>query len=215
VIPTGSISIDGALAYSPTVGPFRKNVSELLKEGFMTESPSSLWRTAYVSAIFETDPAKMTLKIADARAAIAERLNSPVEIGKLEHEAIEVARQRLATMKARPVEVVKLALSTGDTPASFGPYYPAVPFSSPLGEANAKIRFARRGSLASPSPQVVRVKSHAKNVGRDESELRCPHMRVPQLTLTIDGDPDRCVPKSLVLKRSFQTSKLTRIIHAP
>jgi hypothetical protein len=92
-------------------------VSELLKEGFMTESPSSLWRTAYVSAIFETDPAKMTLKIANACAAIVERLNSPVEIGKLEHEAIEVARQRLATMKARPVEVVKLALSTGDTPA--------------------------------------------------------------------------------------------------
>ena len=97
-------------------------MSELLKEGFMTESPSSLWRTAYVSAIFETDPAKMTLKIAHARAAIAERLNSPTEIGKPEHEGIEAARQRLDTLKARRVEaeqagVVKLAASTGDTPS--------------------------------------------------------------------------------------------------
>jgi hypothetical protein len=83
----------------------------------MIESLSSLWRTAYVCAIFETDPAKMTLKIADARAAIAERLNSPVEIGKLEHEGIEAARERLATLKAMPVEVVKLALTTGDTTA--------------------------------------------------------------------------------------------------
>jgi hypothetical protein len=45
-----------------------------------------------VSAIFETDPAKMTLKIADARAAITERLNSSIEIGRFEHEGIEVAR---------------------------------------------------------------------------------------------------------------------------
>jgi hypothetical protein len=97
-------------------------VSELLKEGFMTESLSSLWRTAYVSAIFETDLAKMTLKIADARAAITERLYSPIEISKFEHEGIEAARQRLATLKAQRfeaerVEVVRLAVSTGDTPS--------------------------------------------------------------------------------------------------
>jgi hypothetical protein len=81
------------------------------------EIPSSIWRTAYISALFEADSAKVTLKILDARAAIAERLNSPVEIGKLEHEGIEAARERLATMNAKPVEVVKLALSTGDTPS--------------------------------------------------------------------------------------------------
>jgi hypothetical protein len=94
--------------------PFRKKVSELLKEGFMTECLSSLWRTAYVSAIFETNPAKMTLKIADARAAITERLNSPIEISKFEHEGMEAARQRLATLKAQRVQaervgVIKLA----------------------------------------------------------------------------------------------------------
>jgi hypothetical protein len=59
----------------------------------------------------------MALRIADARAAITERLNSPIEISKLEHEAIEAARQGLATLKAKPVKPVALAPTTGDTPA--------------------------------------------------------------------------------------------------
>ena len=83
----------------------------------MSDISSSVWRTAYFSAIFETDPAKLTLNIADARAAITERLNSPIEISRLEHEAIEAARLKLATLKAKPVEVVKLALVAGDTPS--------------------------------------------------------------------------------------------------
>jgi len=82
----------------------------------MADLASSVWRTAYISAIFETDPAKLTLTIADARVAITERLNSPIEISRLEHEAIEAARLKLATLQAEPVEVVKLALATGDTP---------------------------------------------------------------------------------------------------
>jgi hypothetical protein len=82
----------------------------------VSDTTSSVWRTAYFSAIFETDPAKLTLNIADARAAITERLNSPIEISSLEHEAIEAARLKLATLKAKPVEVVKLALVAGDTP---------------------------------------------------------------------------------------------------
>jgi hypothetical protein len=68
-----------------------------------------------VSAIFETDNARMALRIADARAAITERLNSLIEIGRLEHEAIESARERLDTLKAKPVEI-KLAPVAGDTP---------------------------------------------------------------------------------------------------
>jgi hypothetical protein len=72
----------------------------------MADLASSVWRTAYFSAIFETDPAKLTLNIADARAAITERLNSPIEITRLEHEAIDAARERLATLKAKPVEIV-------------------------------------------------------------------------------------------------------------
>jgi hypothetical protein len=69
-----------------------------------------------LSAIFETDPDTLTRAIADARAAIIERLNSPIEISRLENEAIEAARLKLATLKAKPVEVVKLALVAGDTP---------------------------------------------------------------------------------------------------
>ncbi len=72
----------------------------------MGDTSSSLWRTAYVAAIFETDPAKLTLNIADARAAITERLNSPIEISRLEHEAIEAARQGLAALKAKPVDAI-------------------------------------------------------------------------------------------------------------
>jgi hypothetical protein len=82
----------------------------------MSDTSSSPWRTAYVNAIFETDDARMVLKVADARAAITERLNNPIEISKLEYEAIEAARQGLATMNAKPVEVVKLAPTTGDSP---------------------------------------------------------------------------------------------------
>jgi hypothetical protein len=80
----------------------------------VSDISSSVWRTAYFSALFETDPAKLPVTIADARAAITERLNSPIEISRLEHEAIEAARQRLDTLKAKPVEVVKLALVAGD-----------------------------------------------------------------------------------------------------
>jgi hypothetical protein len=72
----------------------------------MGDCSSSPWRTAYVAAIFEKDPAKLTLNIADARAAITERLNGPIEISRLEHEAIEAARQGLAALKAKPVDAV-------------------------------------------------------------------------------------------------------------
>lgn len=83
----------------------------------MTDISSSVWRTAYFSALFQTDASTMTLKIADARAAITERLNSPIEIGRLEHEAIEGARLKLASLKVANVEVVKLVPLTGDRPS--------------------------------------------------------------------------------------------------
>jgi hypothetical protein len=82
----------------------------------MTDLASSAWRNAYFSALFETDPARMPLKIAEARAAIAERLNNPTEIAKLEREAIEAAQQKLTTLKVVRVDVVELPVTTGDTP---------------------------------------------------------------------------------------------------
>jgi hypothetical protein len=50
------------------------------------------------------------------RAPITDGLNSPIEIGRFEHESIESARERLATLKAKPVEVVKLALVSQANP---------------------------------------------------------------------------------------------------
>jgi hypothetical protein len=91
------VSIVRTQAYSHAVPP---------KVGFMSDTSSSPWRTAYVAAIFETEPIKMALRVADARAAITERLNGPIEISRLEHEAIEAARQGLATLKAKPVDAV-------------------------------------------------------------------------------------------------------------
>ena len=67
----------------------------------MSDISSSVWRTAYFSAIFETDPAKLTLNIAGARAASTGRLNSPIEISRLEHEAIEAARLKTRHSKTQ------------------------------------------------------------------------------------------------------------------
>jgi hypothetical protein len=77
---------------------------------------SSAWRTAYVAAILESDAARMAARISDARAAINERLNnSLVEITAHEHEALDAAVEKLATLKVQYVEVIKLAAPTGDT----------------------------------------------------------------------------------------------------
>ena len=86
----------------------------------MVDCSSSLWRMAYVAAIFETDPAKRTLNMCKCacRQISAEKYleTAPLRLGGFEHEAIEAAQLRLATLKAQPVEVVKLALVAGNTP---------------------------------------------------------------------------------------------------
>jgi hypothetical protein len=81
----------------------------------VTDIVSSLWRTAYTSALFETDGPRLAIRIAEASAAIRERLNSPVAIGKLEHEAIEAARLRLGNLKAEHVDVVRPGPTDGNT----------------------------------------------------------------------------------------------------
>jgi len=64
---------------------------------------SSVWRTAYISTLFEKDAVQLALRIAEADAAIDERLNSSIEIGAPEHEAIQAARQALTSLKAQHV----------------------------------------------------------------------------------------------------------------
>jgi len=89
--------------------------STLPKAGFMTDIASSVWRTTYTSALLETDGPKLAIRIAEASAAIKERLNSPIEIEKLEHEAIEAARLRLGNLKAEHVDTVRPRPTEGNT----------------------------------------------------------------------------------------------------
>jgi hypothetical protein len=57
----------------------------------------------------------MAVRISDARAAINERLNSPVEIAPLEHEALDAAVRKLATLKVHHVELIQPIAATGET----------------------------------------------------------------------------------------------------
>ena len=72
----------------------------------MTDTSSSAWRTAYISTLFEKDAVKLAVGILEARSAINERLNSPVEISATEHQALEVARQALRSLKAQKVDAM-------------------------------------------------------------------------------------------------------------
>jgi|HubBroStandDraft_6_1064221.scaffolds.fasta_scaffold287886_1 hypothetical protein len=81
----------------------------------MNDLTSSAWRTAYVAAILESKDAIMASRISDARAAINERLNSLVQITPHEHEALDAAMQKLATLKVQHVDVTKPTAPTGDT----------------------------------------------------------------------------------------------------
>ena len=81
----------------------------------MSDLASSVWRTSYVAAILETDAAKMAVRISDARAAINARINSHVEITPHEYEALDVAVQKLATLKVQHVELIEPTAPTGDT----------------------------------------------------------------------------------------------------
>jgi hypothetical protein len=89
-------------------------IRERREEEFMSDLASSVWRTAYVAAILETDFARMTMRISTARAAISERLSSHAEITPNEHEALDAAMQKLATLKVQQVGLIKPTKSTGD-----------------------------------------------------------------------------------------------------
>ena len=80
----------------------------------MSHLASSVWRTAYVAAILEMDAARLTIRISNARAAIDERLNSHAEITPSEHDALDAAVQKLATLKVQQVDLIKPTTPTGD-----------------------------------------------------------------------------------------------------
>jgi hypothetical protein len=67
------------------------------------------WEPAYVSAVLETDPAKISERILETLYAMEERFLNPVEIGSAELNAIAAAQFALITLKTewgsiRPVE---------------------------------------------------------------------------------------------------------------
>jgi hypothetical protein len=90
-------------------------IRELREEEFVSDLISSVWRTAYVAAILETDAARMIIRISKARTEIDERLNSRAEITLREHEALDAAVEKLATLKVQHVDLIKPTTSTGDT----------------------------------------------------------------------------------------------------
>jgi hypothetical protein len=90
-------------------------IREFRKQESVNDLTSSRWRTAYVAAILETDAARMASRISDARAAINERLNSHVELTPHEHEALDAAVQKLATLKVQHIDLIKPTTPTGDT----------------------------------------------------------------------------------------------------
>jgi|HubBroStandDraft_5_1064220.scaffolds.fasta_scaffold52248_3 hypothetical protein len=58
------------------------------------------WQSAYLSAILEFDPVKITYRIDQAVRVIEERMIMPVEPGSEEHQALEDARLGIAIMKS-------------------------------------------------------------------------------------------------------------------
>jgi hypothetical protein len=60
------------------------------------------------------DAARLTIRISNARAAIDERLNSHAEITPSEHDALDAAVQKLATLKVQQVDLIKPTTPTGD-----------------------------------------------------------------------------------------------------
>ena len=63
----------------------------------------SAWRTAFAAVLFETDKSRIALAVSNAHAAIAERLNGPVEISDIENKSITAAQNalcRIATVAA-------------------------------------------------------------------------------------------------------------------
>ncbi len=64
----------------------------------------SAWRTEFAAVLFETDKSRITLAVSNARAAIAERLNGPVEISGIENKSIAAAQSTLCTIAKAAAE---------------------------------------------------------------------------------------------------------------
>ena len=68
------------------------------------DQPNYLWQAAYMAAVYETDDSLMDGRILEARAALEQRLLSPIE-GE-EYRAIENAERALEVLRAERVHKV-------------------------------------------------------------------------------------------------------------
>ena len=64
----------------------------------------SAWRTAFAAVLFEKDKSRITLAVSNARAAMAERLNGPIEISGIENKSITAAQSALCTIATAAAE---------------------------------------------------------------------------------------------------------------
>ena len=75
-----------------------------------------LWQAAYMAAVYETDDSLMDGRILEARAALEQRLLSPIE-GE-EYRAIENAEKALEVLRAERIHVFD---SSGPSGQNFEP----------------------------------------------------------------------------------------------
>jgi len=66
--------------------------------------PLSAWRTAFASALFETDKSRTTLVVLQAQTALAERLNVLGEMSPIERISMQAARNELSKMSAEATD---------------------------------------------------------------------------------------------------------------
>ena len=66
----------------------------------MNNLPIYPWQRAYVSAILEFDPKKLSARTQEAVRLIHERMKKPIKLGGYEHRAIQNARTGIAMLTA-------------------------------------------------------------------------------------------------------------------
>ncbi len=66
----------------------------------MNNSAIYPWQTAYVSAILEFEPGKLSTKIKEAVRVIHERMNDPIQFASQEYQAIQDALRAIGVLSA-------------------------------------------------------------------------------------------------------------------
>ena len=77
------------------------NLSAIPPEaGIMNNSATYPWQTAYVSAILEFEPKKLSTKIKEALRVIHKRMKDPIQFASHEYQAIQDALGAIGVLRA-------------------------------------------------------------------------------------------------------------------